>query len=394
MKYTIKTGDTLNGIARRFRLGYDGFALFEINRENLRSGRADLIFPGEIIDIPEQQKPSRPFPLLQNAEQDEVVLFLGDEFFTKWDAYSFSSSLDNLCSTFSLTSSPSEAFGKIERGTQCFFSIGQTPLGVFYVEKIARILSNSEFSFTLNGRSKGLDLVDSSAITNKTVWRNVKLETIIEELIRPFGLSLDTNGIDTGAAVDKFKIEQGQSVLEAIQRELKKRRIFLTDTAEEKLRFFRAPEKDKVSGTITEGDSNLVSINFGEDDSKRFSEYVVVGQAKKKSNVRAVKKDNRIVRPRRKTIISEEITSNSQAIQRAGWESSLAEASSQSYSAKLSRWRRSDGGIWQKGEQLRLVSDSLNIDQILMIKSVSRSYSTQAEDTDLTLVRPEVYENV
>ena len=125
-----------------------------------------------------------------------------------------------------------------------------------------------------------------------------------------------------------------------------------------------------------------------------FLEYVVVGQAKRKSNVRAVKKDNRVSRPRRKTIISEEITSNSQAIQRAGWESSLAEASSQSYSAKLSGWRRFDGGIWQKGEQLRLVSDSLNIDQILMIKSVSRSYSTQAEDTDLNLVRPEVYEGV
>lgn len=52
--YTIQPGDTLSGIAARHGLSWE--RLWEVNRNRLRSGSPHLIYPGEVIEIPNAQE--------------------------------------------------------------------------------------------------------------------------------------------------------------------------------------------------------------------------------------------------------------------------------------------------------------------------------------------------
>ena len=388
MRYTIRAGDTLSGLVRRFNLKITWQMLFDMNRDNISSGDPHLIRIGEIIDIPEEPKNEEQFPLLSSARDDEVILFLNDRFYSSWDAYSYSTGLANLCSTFSLSSTPSASAMDIKPNSLCYFSIGQRPLGIFYAEKIATSISSDSFSYVLSGRSKGLDIVDSSPLTNRTVWNNERIEVIIEELIQPFGFSLNTNGIRT-AVLKEFKIEQGETIFDAISKELKKRKILITDTPFDRLDLFRISDEQPI--VIREGEQRITSMSADFDFSNRFSEYVVLGQDRKRPSVRAIVNDNAIDRKRRKTFIPEERVTTAEANDRAAWERSLAQSASTNVTVKLSDWRRSDGRLWNKGDVVRIESTSLNIQDNFLVKSVSRNYSKEANDVQLTLVPPEVY---
>ena len=69
----------------------------------------------------------------------------------------------------------------------------------------------------IRGRDRTGDLVDCSAATMPGEWQNELLDRIVQSLIDPFGISV-TVDTDIGEPFRKFRIDEGETVFEAIDR--------------------------------------------------------------------------------------------------------------------------------------------------------------------------------
>ena len=395
MKYTIVRGDTLNSIARNFKLPFGGIRLFEINRQNLRSSNPELIFPGEIIDIPSQVIPTRnvrnenPFPLLQSADPDQLVLFINEQFLSFWDAFSFSSDIENIADSFSLSAAPQDRVLNIEENTLCYFSYGQNPILSGYVETIETQIDKNTFIVTLNGRTIGSDIIDSVPLTNQSIYRNSKIENIIRNLLNPFTLDIEV-ATDTGDPISLFKIESGTSIFEALKKELRKKSLLLKDTPFRNLRLFRLGE-NRIDQTIREGSDNFISARVVSDFKNIFSTYQVTGQARNMRNVSGIYTDPEITRLRKKIVNAEEQVNSREAQQRARWEASLAQSEIRIVEVKLSGLRTFENQFWQVGRLINVELPTLNIENEMLIKSLSLQYAKTNVEISLSLIDPGVY---
>lgn len=295
-----------------------------------------------------------------------------------------------VCGEFSLSSAPSDQILDLPENALSFFSIGAQPVCAGYAEKADDDIGTS-FSVTVNGRTRGADIVDSAPISQQTVYKNQKIESIIADLAAPFGLRVDAL-VDTGAAIPTMKIDPGQSVYEAIKKELKKKRLLIHDTPLGVLEIFRAGEKKSID-SLEAGRLPFIRAKRSRDFSNRFSIYECVGQSRQSRAPLGVFMDAEIQRPRKKRIIAEEQVDNASANDRARWEAALARASGSQLSVELSSWQQSDGSLWRAGYLVDLTISEIGLRQeSFLIKSVSRNYSTTTNDTTLTLVAPGAYD--
>ena len=74
-------------------------------------------------------------------------------------------------------------------------------------------------TIAVRGRDATGDLVDCSAASKPGEWKDARLEEIASALCEPFGIRV-TREVDTGAPFARFRIEEGESVFEAIERGL------------------------------------------------------------------------------------------------------------------------------------------------------------------------------
>jgi prophage tail gpP-like protein len=311
----------------------------------------------------------------------DVELYIGHKVYAGWKSVRVSRSIERIAGSFTLNVSdktPGEtAIPSIPTGSACRVSVdGETVISGF-VDRVSPTHNAEEHELALSGRDVTGDLVDCSAVHVPGEWHDQKLEAIVKALIEPFGISLHV-GTDTGAAFRRFRIEEGETVFEAIDRGCRQRAVLPMSNGVGGLVLGRAGQS-RMDAVLQFG-VNVLSASADLTHIDRFSEYTVKGQQpwakylKPEDQAQLVGKavDPNVRRYRPLTLIAEEATDKDASVDRAKWEANVRSARAQRYTVKTQGWRCTEkGDLWKPNRIVAVRDPWLGVDADLLITDVA-----------------------
>lgn len=334
----------------------------------------------------------------------DVALVIGGKAYLGWTALSIERGLDSMVGSFSLELTAKEKTAApdfpIAAGDACQIVLGGTALITGYVDRVHRRLDAGSLSISVSGRDKACDLVDCSALNQPGSWRNVKLDTIARELAAPFGVAIEVTG-DVGQPLKKFALQQGETAWAAIERLARYRGLIAYSDGAGGVKLGN-PDTGLRAGRIREG-ANLLLIDVGNDNSERFSRYVVKGQAsgndehhgKAVAQIRGEATDAGVSRSRTLLLIGEEQSDAASLKLRAEWEAKVRAARAETITVELPGWFGGDGSasgpVWQPGARAECHAPSVAVSGEKLIERVTFTRDDSGTRSSLTLVPPEAW---
>ena len=220
-----------------------------------------------------------------NRDGAKIVVLVNGVGYEGWLQSDVSRSIESLAGTFSIPVSLVPGMPPdVQRGAAVKVKVGNRVLIDGYVLSAEPFYRHGDCGMRVVGRDRTGDLVRSTAIHQGGQWRNATLATIVQDLVRPFGLRtfIDT---DLGAVIQDFKLSHGESVLDAVSRAARLRGVLVTTTTDEasfnsvpagQIWLTRAGQK-KFKGAIRRG-QNVISMEGIGTDENRHSSYTAYGQ--------------------------------------------------------------------------------------------------------------------
>lgn len=333
-----------------------------------------------------------------------VTLTVAGREFGAWEDVAIRRSLDALTGSFSLTAALRESTEGEEKRIrpldEVTLSIDGAQLMAGLVYSVAPALLAADHVRTVSGRDKAADLVDCAAIAGAGSWKNARMETIVAELLKPFGLKSKFTA-SSGAPIKRFAIQQGETVHAAIER-LCRLRAFVAWSEADGTVMIGNPTGGESAGKLVEGE-NLLSCEANHDASDRYSVYIVKGQSsaddhangKAVSQLKAEAKDPAITRYRPLIIIAEDQADAATLKKRAQWEANVRAARGQSATVTLRGWHDPSGNVWRPTTKVQLVAPTCDIDSMMLVVSAELVRNNQ-EGTiaRLELQRPEAWQQL
>ena len=187
-----------------------------------------------------------------------------------------------------------------------------------YIDTIDIDLTDTYCRLNVSGRDKTGDLVDSSAIHGSGQWKRARLEQIVRDICKPFGIEVLVQ-TDTGDAIDSFSLDDGEKAFDAIDRAARAKAILVTSSPTGQLVLTRASET-LIETKLVEG-LNIRRISARHTWARRHSEIRMKAQVAGNDNqfgataahIQAKASDPEIDRYRPLIIHSEQGLSNAEA---------------------------------------------------------------------------------
>tara|TARA_R110002167_G_scaffold215074_3_gene419911 strand:- start:10505 stop:11542 length:1038 start_codon:yes stop_codon:yes gene_type:complete len=248
------------------------------------------------------------------------------------------------------------------------------------------------------GRDVTGDLVDCSAINRPGEWLKAGLQKIVTELAKPFGIPVRFEAA-TGAVFAKFRIEEGETAFEAIDRACRMRSLLAISDGRGSL-VITKPGVARAGVRLEEG-VNLLSGSAGYSQNERFSRYIVKAQqpgsddlsVEQTTHVVAEAADAGVTRYRPMLILAEDSADRKSANDRAKFEANVRAARSQSINVKVQGWRESEGGpLWSPNRLVSIKSGTLKINQEMLISQVVNTKGSGGTISELTLLPPAAFD--
>jgi prophage tail gpP-like protein len=209
-------------------------------------------------------------------EDAKVYVTVNGRDYEGWLSSTIERSLETLSSRFTIPVSlvPGNP-PDIKRQDTIKVRINDTLVVTGYVLAAEPFYKRDDCGLKVEGRSRSGDLVSCSAIHQGGQWRNVKLDRIVRDLCKPFGIEvrIDT---DIGDTIRDFKIEHCETVVAVLSRAARLRGVLVTTDAEGRVLITRAG-KQRSHGAIVRG-QNVISMESIGTDAERFSDYYCYGQ--------------------------------------------------------------------------------------------------------------------
>ena len=150
-----------------------------------------------------------------------VALLINDRRHIGWTEATVTRSLETISGAFTVTLSerePGETTPRVIRpGNACRVQLDDEAVLQGWVDAVTVDYDARGHTIAVRGRDATGDLVDCSAASKPGEWKDARLEEIASALCQPFGINVSRE-IDTGAPFARFRIEEGESVFEAIER--------------------------------------------------------------------------------------------------------------------------------------------------------------------------------
>ena len=333
----------------------------------------------------------------------DIALTVDGLIYGGWKSVSVRRSIETVAGTFSLSASErwpgQQALKAILPGQKCTVAIDGDVVITGYVDDVSPAYSATGHDVTVDGRDATGDLVDCSAIHQPGEWRGRKLEAIVTILAKPFGIPVKAE-CDTGTAFRKFRIEEGETAFEAIERACRMRAVLAAGDGKGGLRIIRAGS-GRASVALKRGE-NIIEASGRLSHRDRYSQYIVKGQqpsfadqipADQLAQVRGEAVDPGTRRYRPLQIIAEQSVDDASARDRAIWEANVRAARARRISVVVQGWReRPDGGLWSPNRLVRLTDNWLAIDRDMLIVGVAFSKGDRGSRTELSLMPPGAFE--
>lgn len=210
------------------------------------------------------------------ADQPVVSLRVAGQLFTGWLQSEVSRSIESLAGTFSIPTSlvPGDV-PRIRRQDVVEVLVGDEVMITGFVMAAEPFYDDRGCGLNVAGRDRTGDLVTSSAVHKGGQWRGARIDRIVADLVEPVGIKVKVQA-DIGKALDDFKINFGESRLDAIARACKLRGVLPIPDGRGNLVLTKAGTS-KAPGEIRRG-VNVISMRGIGTDERRHSEYIVYGQ--------------------------------------------------------------------------------------------------------------------
>ena len=303
---------------------------------------------------------------------------------------------------------PGETTPRVIRpGNACRVQLEDETVLQGWVDAVNVNYDSGSHTIAVRGRDATGDLVDCSAATKPGEWKNERLENIATALCAPFDINVSRE-IDTGAPFARFRIEEGESVFEAIERACRFRAVLPLSDGKGGL-ILGGPTRSRTSVRLERG-VNILSASGTASWMARFSDYKLLGQqaggeggggmfggtsgitAEQVAHVSATARDGGVNRHRPLTIIGEQSLDEDEAKARIQWEANVRSARARSVRITTQGWREvPDGDLWEPGRLVFVADEWLGIAQELLVSSTSQSLSEGGTTTTMELVPQDAF---
>ena len=320
---------------------------------------------------------------------DDITLRIDGVDWTYWTSVQVTRQMDAIAGTFSLALADKWIGGAqalpIAAGMACQILIGGEQVIDGYIDQVRPSFSATAHGISVTGRDRSADLVDCAAIHSPGQWLNCTVLQLAQALASPFGVNVTAEG-DVGAPIASFKLEEGETAFEALDRALRQRELMACPDGKGGIVLLKAGA-GTASGSLRQGE-NILSAEGQFDMADRFSDYIVKGQ----------KRDQAVQRYRPMLIRAEQSGDSSNAHQRAAWECSVRAARAVTVTATVQGFRQQgvgreqSGPLWQLNQMADVDLPYLRISQRLLVAGVEfRRDATSGSTTRLTLRDPAAF---
>ncbi len=402
--YTIVEGDTLSGIAYTvYGVGNRWKDIWAANKNNLRSGDPNLIFPGEVLNIPRiaELEPLTGTDVLPDAGRDEISIVVEGEKIqiesgrvirtmdTPADGFACKTMWDPDNPLFSkyyeLFHPQNESLVKAYVGGRLKVT------GAIYIQEPTITPSNQ--TITIKGFSHTADMVDSS-IGAKHEFKELTLAQIADELIRkPYGLEVNfSEGATSRDGVfDRVKAGPTEKIGAFLAKLCKQRGILFSTDVRGNSYFLTADDSGEPVDSL--GDS-LFKTSEGSaifNRRKRFHSYKAIAQRRGAAKKTAVSIDNAVSYTRMHSFSADETTAGNLQTA-ADWAKAKALGDAYTLPITVDNWYDADGRLWEENTFVTLVSSTLFLPNgyTFLIRGVEYVIEPNKQYAILSLVPPSV----
>jgi len=398
--YTVQKGDTLIGIAKAaYGDGGKFTIIWKANQSNLRGSTPDQVFPGEVLNIPQDQdKEALKREILGDSipgkDPDDFTLVINSQEFPAISG-TVTDNLDMAAIGFSAV-----LFFDAEdnRLREVLRPYGYTPAKVYLGGELAadgviytpeNSLSDQGLTSTLEGWSPTADVIDSS-IKPPYEAKKITLEQRARDLCAPHGVKVVFE-LDSDPQFDRINADPDATIFDHLADLATQRGALLTASPAGELMITQAATGAPV-GTIEEGRPPYTSMAMRWDGRARWSTYRAIGQSPKKKTKTAIANDENVGRARLHTFTADE-TSLGEIQAAADWKRSKAIADSMAFDFPVHSWYDPNGNRWRKNTIVSVVSKSMFLADgfDFLIKGVEYTFSDAGTPAKLSLVPPQVY---
>lgn len=335
----------------------------------------------------------------------EVTLLVNGQLYGGWTSVSVTRSVEQIAGTFDLSLTErwpgQQQLRGIVPGDACAVRIDGEIVITGYVDEVKPSYDSGSHDVSVSGRDATGDLVDSSAVNSPGEWLDQTIGPIASAIAGLFKIPVRV-AVDTGVPFDKFRLEEGESAFEAIERMCRMRSILPMSDGQGGLILGRAGGGGRAQVRLQRG-LNILTASATISMKDRHSDYLVKSQlpsddmvpVDQTSRVQAVAHDPSVKRHRPLIIIAEQSSDNSIAQSRALWEANVRAARSRRVEVSVFGWREAGADsspLWAPNRLVRITDDWLGVDQDLLISGVTLSKSESGTITRLSLIPPGAFE--
>ena len=392
MRYTVAKGDTLRSIADK-TLGKesDWNKIYNLNKNTLKSGNPNIIYPGEVLEIPEKEEIPPPAQIVTDENPNKISLYIDGKVYSGWKSLNVTRSMEAICGSFAVAMvnnfvQNGEKF-PINAGDKCVLYLGNDAVITGYIDDVDKSHDATSRSFTVSGRDKTMDLVDCTPPEPKQ-FTNKTLSDIAKSICEAFGISVVTEG-DVGGAIPNFRLDPTAQIAGQLEEKARSKNIIINSNTKGELVFAKI-STEKIEEKLING-QNILSASFKDSFKDRFSKYTTLGQSIKGSS-KGVAKDEKIKRFRPMAFSPETTSDGVTAKKRAQWEAIIRAGRSSELSIKLQGWRRKNGNLWEVNRLVDVEDSWLEIKETFLITQINFTLDDSSGTlTVLTLKRQDAF---
>lgn len=300
------------------------------------------------------------------GSSDVLSLTVGNQTVTGWQRVSVTRPLAAIPASFSIEATeryPNAADIDLKPGQPCTVRIGSDLVLTGYVDRYASSISAAQHTIKIDGRSKSADLVDCSAIVEKTSAGSTPTQglqvlngstlDIVRKLAAPYGVTVQSTAGD-GILVPQFNINLGETVWEIIDRITRYSEMVVYDLPDGSIMLAKVGTESMASGFKIGVNVETADVMFSMD--QRYSEYeghlismmsLGTDAGANSPGVGEIVRDTEVPRFRKLFIISEQfVMGQPLAGKRAIWEKNRRWGQSFNFTVTCDAWRDSAGKLW------------------------------------------------
>ena len=395
--YTIVDEDTLSQVARRaYGNGSQWPRIWRANESALRSGDPDLIFPGEIIFIPELAELLREDPGINNREPDELSIVInGIEI--RHTAARVMLTMDTLADGWTATLPWTRGDNPALDAALLPYSYAIAKVYIGGVLKISGYLYTPEYSQGSDGTTVGLagfsktaDMIDSD-MTPPYEENNVDLKQRVTKLAQAHGLKAVFTG-DYGGPFDRVTAGESEKIGAHLGKLAAERGILQSSTPDGNLLYQEADVDSAPVATLEEGKYPVGKLTSRGDGRRRWNSYRVTSTTPFGANEPVVVKDDSVPRSRVRNIrVTDSIAGEMSTA--AKWARNRAVADSLTMSVPVIGWINDRTGLpWDVNTKVTLVAPSIRVPKFDFInRSIEFEEKADSKSAILNIVPPQVY---